>query len=114
MDKINREIQRQVMDIIQKDVDDPIAVFLSITKVETTSDLQDSKIYFSLLNESEYDKAQQLLSKMRGFIRSALGKKIRLKILPQLIFIPDDSIKYSVDIYKKIEEIKNSEKKDRT
>ncbi len=93
------------MDIIQKEIDDPELSFLSITRVETTADLQESKVYFSLLDD-KYDKAIQSLENMRGFIRSTLGKKIRLKILPQLNFIPDKSIKYSVDIYRKIEEIK--------
>ena len=109
MERVNRQIQRQLMDIIQKEIDDPIADFLSITRVETTSDLQESKVYFSLLNESEYAQAKDILESMKGFIRGALGKKIRLKILPQLHFIPDESIKYSVDIYKKIEEMNNSE-----
>jgi len=48
---------------------------------------------------------------MCGFIRSNLAKKIRLKVLPQLHFMPDDSMKYSVDIYKRIEEINKSEEK---
>ena len=96
------------MSIIQKEIDDPDMDFLSITRVDTTKDLQESRVYFSLLDENKYDKAKQILDDMRGFIRTNLGKKIRLKILPQLNFIPDESIKYSVDIYQKIEEIKDA------
>ena len=109
MEKVNQEIKKQLMDIVQKDIDDPVADFLSITKVETTPDLHESRVYYSLLDETKYDKAQNVLDSMKGFIRGNLGKRIRLKFLPELNFIADTSIKYSVDIYQKIEEIKEDE-----
>ena len=111
MEKVNRELQKLIMAIIQKEVDDPDMDFLSITRVETTRDLGESKVYYSLLNEENLAKAKKVLDRMGGFIRGSLAKKIRLKVLPQLYFIADDSIKYSVDIYKRIEEIKKSEEK---
>lgn len=112
MEKVNRQIQKLIVAIIQKEIDDPDMDFLSITRVETTRDLGESRVYYSLLNEENLAKAGQALDRMRGFIRGSLAKKIRLKVLPQLHFIPDDSMKYSVDIYKRIEEIKKSEEKD--
>jgi len=111
MEKVNRQLQKLIMSIIQKEIDDPDMDFLSITRVETTKDLQESRVYYSLLNEENLDKAKQILDRMCGFIRSNLAKKIRLKVLPQLHFMPDDSMKYSVDIYKRIEEINKSEEK---
>ena len=109
MEKVNQELKRQIAIIVAKEIDDPDLDFLSITRVETTADLQESKVYYSMLDEEKYDKAKDVLAKMRGFIRGRLAKKIRLKILPQLSFIPDESMKYSVDIHSKIEEIKNSQ-----
>jgi len=111
MEKVNRQIQKLIMAIIQREIDDPDMDFLSITRVETTRDLQESRVYYSLLNEENLAKAKETLGRMCGFIRGSLAKKIRLKVLPQLHFIPDDSIKYSVDIYKRIEAIKKSEEK---
>jgi len=111
MEKVNRQIQKLIMAIIQKEIDDPDMDFLSITRVETTKDLQESRVYYSLLNEANFAKAKEILDRMRGFIRGNLAKKIRLKVLPELHFIPDDSMKYSVDIYRRIEEIKKSEEK---
>ena len=109
MEKVNRELQKLITAIIQKEIDDPDMDFLSITRVETTRDLRESRVYYSLLNEENLAKAKEVLDRMCGFIRGSLAKKIRLKVLPHLHFIPDDSIKYSVDIYKRIEEIKKSE-----
>lgn len=111
MEKVNKELQRQIMNIVQKEIDDPEMDFLSITRVITTSDLQESKVYFSLLDEKKYTKAKQILDRMRGFIRVILGKKVRLKTLPQLLFLPDESIKYSIDIHQKIEKLKRIDKR---
>ena len=109
MEKVNRELRKKITEVIFKEVDDPIVEFLSITRVSTTRDLQESRVYFSLLDDSKYKEVQKILNAMKGFIRGSLGKKIRLKKLPQLNFFPDDSMKYSVDIYQKIEEIKTDE-----
>ncbi|MFA5337084.1 MAG: 30S ribosome-binding factor RbfA [Candidatus Omnitrophota bacterium] len=109
IEKVNSEIQKQLMDIIQKEIDDPCVGFLSITRVDTTSDLKESKIYFSLLDETKYDRVKDILEAMNAFVRVLLGKRIKLKILPELKFIPDTSIKYSVDMYKKIEEVRRDD-----
>jgi ribosome-binding factor A len=108
IEKVNREIRKQIMRILHEEMDDPTIGLLSITKVETTLDLRESKIYFSLLDESKSIRAKEILDRMSNFIRMNLGKRIRMKFLPQLRFIPDDSIKYSVDIYHRIEEIQNT------
>lgn len=105
MQKINSELRRQISDIVLREVEDPKVGLISITRVETTLDLQESKVYFSLLDDTKYAKVQGILNAMNKFIRVRLAKQIQLRILPQLRFIPDESIKYSVEINKKIEEI---------
>jgi ribosome-binding factor A len=110
MEKVNRELRRQIMCIIQREIDDPAINFLSITSVRTTSDLKESRIYFSLLDEKQLKHVEGILNRMSSFIRVCLSKKVRIKILPHLKFIPDDSIKYSIDIYQKIEEIRAQDK----
>jgi len=110
MERVNRELCRQITKIVQEEIDDPAFEFLSITHVKTTADLRECKVYFSLLDEKEEKRAQEALDKMSRFIRGNLGKRVRIKIIPELKFIFDDSMKYSVDIYKKIEEIRKSER----
>ncbi len=111
MEKVNASIRKHITEIIREKADDPLMDFLSITKVETSSDLRQARVYYSLLDESKLDKAQIVLDKMNKFIRMHLGKRIRIKILPELRFIPDDSIKYSVDIYHKIQEATEEDKR---
>ncbi|MCF7908729.1 MAG: 30S ribosome-binding factor RbfA [Candidatus Omnitrophica bacterium] len=109
MEKVDQELRKRITEIIQQEIDDPDMEFLSITRVKTTSDLQESRVYYSLLDDAQYEKAQEVLDKMKGFIRGLLGKRVHLKITPQLSFIPDESIKLSVDVYKKLKDLKESE-----
>ena len=105
IEKINKELSRKLIEIIQAEVDDPSIGMISITRVETSADLRESRVYFSLLKEAKVKHALDVLNKMKGFIRCSLGKRVSLKIIPDLKFIPDDSIRYSVEIYNKIEEV---------
>ena len=109
IEKVNSEIRKRIIEIIREEIDDPHFGMVSITRVETTADLRESRIFFSVL-DNNFLRVGKVFNQMKSFLRVNLGKKIRLKIIPSLIFIPDDSIKYSVDIYKKIEEVRNAEK----
>jgi|YelNatPaOPRAMG01_1025707.scaffolds.fasta_scaffold24479_3 ribosome-binding factor A len=111
IEKVNKELQRLIMDVISKEIDDPNLGLFSIVKVDTSPDLKESKIYFSLLDDKKYDEALRILDKMGGFIRASVAKKIHLKILPNFKFVPDHSISYSVYMYKKIEEVIEDDRK---
>ena len=111
IEKINRELQKQIMEVISKEIDDPALGLFSIVKVETSQDLKESKIYFSLLDDKKYGEVLKILDKMSGFIRANVAKKIHLRVLPNFKFIPDHSISYSVYMYKKIEEVMKDDEK---
>lgn len=113
IDKINTEMRRQLMKIIQEEIDDPNIGLVTITKVDTKPDLEEAKVYFSLLDQKKYEKVKKVLNQMKGFIKVILAKKIRLKKTPELVFQLDKSIKYSLDIYQKIEELKDEENKNK-
>jgi len=112
MEKVNNEIRKRLMEIIQQEIDDPHLGLVSIVRVDTTSDLRQARVFFSVLG-SDVSRIEGILNDMKTFIRISLGKRIRLKILPQLVFVPDDSIRYSVEIYKKIEEVRSEERDER-
>jgi len=112
INKINHQIQRVVSQIIQDEVDNPNLGMISVISVDTTSDLRACKIFFSVFPENNTEAAYQTLLSMRSFIKKLLGINLRIKFLPDIEFIPDDSIKYSVDIYERIERLKNELKED--
>jgi ribosome-binding factor A len=114
MKKINSQIQKEISHIIQSQVDNPNLGLISVLRVETTRDLGLSKVFVSVLPDSNTEEVIRSLSEMRGFIRRLLGSVLRLKLLPEIKFIPDDSIRRGVNIVNKINELnKDKEEKER-
>jgi ribosome-binding factor A len=82
--------------------DERLNTFLSVMRVEVTSDLSYAKVYVGSLKGGEQAKeACELLKKAGGYVRTELSKRLRIRKVPELTFLPDDS----VDYYNKINAI---------
>ncbi len=107
IDRINHQIQRIISKVIQEEIDNPNIGMVSIVRVETTSDLRHCRVFFSVFPEDNLELVSQTLLSMRSFIKRLLGKNLRIKFLPDIEFISDRSIKYSVEVGDKIERLRN-------
>lgn len=107
IDKINHQIQRIISQIIQEQIDNPTLGLISVVRVDTTPDLRYCKIFVSVFPEKNTESALSTLVDMKGFIKKLLGANLRIKYLPDIEFVADDSIKYSIDISQKIERLKD-------
>ncbi|NDI33346.1 30S ribosome-binding factor RbfA [Chengkuizengella sediminis] len=93
--RIGEQIKKELSLILQTEIKDPRVGFVTVTGVEVTNDLSQAKVYLSIFgSEKEKDDSLQGLSKASGYIRSELGKRIRLRHIPELIFKIDSSIEY--------------------
>ncbi|MDP5273484.1 30S ribosome-binding factor RbfA [Chengkuizengella axinellae] len=93
--RIGEQIKKELSFILQTEIKDPRVGFVTVTGVEVTNDLSQAKVYLSILgNEKEKNDSLQGLTKANGYIRSELGKRIRLRHIPELIFKIDSSIEY--------------------
>lgn len=89
--RLSGEMRKAISQIIINDVKDPrISELMSITDVHVTEDLKIAKVYVSDYND--VDTTLIALESAKGFIRKEIGKKIKMRIIPELIFIKDDSI----------------------
>ena len=103
IERINDNLQEAISYIIFQEVKNPNIKFVTITAVNTTSDLSYAKVYFTTLG----DKAETLkaLKSAKGFIRNELKEKVELRNIPELDFVYDESIEYGQRIEEKIKEI---------
>ena len=100
--RTTEDIKRELTAIL-RELKDPrvTSVFLSVVRVEVTSDLSYCKVYVSALEGMEKAKsAVKGLVSASGYIRRELGQRLKLRHIPELIFIPSDSIEYSAEISK--------------
>ena len=97
--RINEEIQRELSDLIRGLKDPRVQTMLSITRVDTTSDLRYAKVHISVLEESRENEAMKGLRSAGGWLRRELGQKLQLRYTPELVFELDDSLKYGAHMY---------------
>lgn len=95
VNRVAEQMKKELGDIILQKVKDPRIGFVTVTDVEVTGDLQNATIFISVLG-SDKEKEDTLLglNKARGFIRTEVGSRIRLRKTPEIEFQFDDSIAY--------------------
>lgn len=107
LNKINNEVMRALSKIIHTEIKDPrINPMTSVVATEVSPDLKICKAYISVLGDekSQQDTIKGLKS-AEGYIRILLAKSVNLRNTPQVIFIPDQSIEYGVNMSKLIDEV---------
>ena len=100
---INEEIQKELSALLRT-VKDPRVqdVMISITRVETTPDLRYTKVYVSFLQEDKAQSALAGLISAAGYLRRELGRNLRLRYSPEIVWAADDSIVYGAKMLKLI------------
>ncbi|MUV39918.1 Ribosome-binding factor [Lentibacillus sp. JNUCC-1] len=93
--RVAEQMKKELGDILTRKIKDPRVGFVTVTDVEVTGDLQQAKIFISVLGD-EKKKHESLvgLAKAKGFIRSEIGKRIRLRKTPEISFEFDEAIEY--------------------
>ena len=107
MERINEEVRRELSEILRDEVKDPRieTPLLSVLKADTTRDLKYCKVYISILgDEKRRDETAKALKSASGFIRRELAARLNLRNTPELKFIMDDSIEYSIHISKTLKD----------
>lgn len=109
--RVSEQIKKELSVLIQSELKDPRIGFVTVTGVEVPNDLSQAKVYLSVFGDED-SKADSLkgLEKANGFLRTELGKRIRLRHTPELIFKIDESIAYGSHIEKLLGDITNEEK----
>ena len=110
--RINEEIQRELSDLIHGLKDPRVQTMLSITRVDTTSDLRYAKVHISVLEESRENEAMKGLRSAGGWLRRELGQKLQLRYTPELVFELDDSLKYGAHMYDLLSRLSAQEKRE--
>ncbi len=97
--RVSQEIQKEVAIILQRELKDPRIGMATVSGVELSRDLVYAKIFVTFLNilsepddQESIKKGIKVLQDASGFIRTLLGKAMRLRIVPELTFVYDRSL----------------------
>lgn len=109
--RVGEQIKKELSQILQTELKDPRIGFITVTGVDVTNDLSQARVYLSVLGSDEQkEETLKALAKGQGFIRSELGRRIRLRHTPELIFKFDTSIEYGSHIEKLLQQINQEER----
>lgn len=108
--RVAEQMKKELSDILSRRLKDPRVGFVTVTDVEVTGDLQQAKVYITVLgDEGTKQETLTALEKAKGFIRSEIGSRIRLRKTPEIFFEFDESIEYGNRIERLISELKKDE-----
>ncbi len=109
-DAIRKEISEM---ILMKTIKDPRIGFLTITRVSVSDDCRMARIYFSVMGTpEERDRSIEGLNSAKGYVRKELGRRMRLRYTPDVVFQFDPSIEYAIHIDEVFHRLHEEGKKD--
>ena len=95
--RVAEQIQRDLAEMLRLDVKDPRIGMVTLTGVEVTTDYAHAKVFFTTLGDDDrIAAATEGLNRAAGFLRHELGHRIKLRSVPQLHFIYDNSVERGV------------------
>lgn len=106
--RINEEFKKEISALIMNGLKDPrIHPMTTVIETQVTKDLKFCKAFVSVLgNQDALDETIKGLNSSKGFIRSELAKRINMRNTPEITFVPDQSIEYSIKMSKLIDDVK--------
>lgn len=114
-DRLNSEFQKEIYEVISRRLKNPlITEMFSILSVDTSKDLSHAKVYVSIYSKNEEKKNATFKAIVDDAkrIRHELSCAMRVRTVPELHFILDDSMEYSDKMNKIFLEIEQKDKKD--
>jgi ribosome-binding factor A len=106
MQRIDHEIQRVLGTLISQELKDPRLGFTTVTRVEITQDLKHAKVFVSIIGDRHVAKqTMDALGHASRFLRGELGREVKLRHTPELLFVEDRSTERAINVAKTLREV---------
>ena len=104
--RVAAELKRLANELLCHEINDPRLSGVRISEVELSADLGVARLYFNLLDPDDDSRDVELaLSRATGFLRSRIGRAIRLRRVPELRFVRDVAAKRGMELTRLIDEV---------
>lgn len=95
--RVADQIQRDLSELIARDLKDPRVGMITINTIEVTPDYAHAKVFFSVL-VGDPEAAQEGLNQAAGFLRNGLFKRLHIHTVPTLHFVFDRTTEHAADM----------------
>ena len=108
--RLGAQLQRSLSGLLLLEVKDPGLASVSLTGVDLSRDLSVARVYFSLLEpDADPAPAEAGLRRAAGFLRRKIGAELKIRHVPELRFVHDDSIAHGAAISKLIDDARGAD-----
>jgi len=108
--RINELLKTQLAKIFLKEMQFGEGVLVTLTRVETTSDLTETKIFVSVFPEEKRKKILDFLNKRVSFFQKTINKKLVMKRVPKISFVLETKVREAAKVEEILEELKKEKK----
>lgn len=109
-ERLAEEIREEVAAVIGRRLKDPRIGFVTVTRVELAHDLRNAKVMVGILGgEAERAKTLEGLRKAAGFVRREIGRRIRMRYVPELIFHFDVGLDATDRVARLLDEVERAD-----
>ena len=112
-DRVADLLKEEISQMLCTEVKDPHIGFITITDVEVSRDLQLAKVFYTILgDERQLSESSDALQRVLPFIKRQLGKRLRMRFIPDILFRYDHSLDYGSKIDTILDQLKNTHELD--
>lgn len=109
-ERLNESIKALLAELLLHGVKDPRVGLVSITAVEVSPDLSVAKVYYTVMGEETVrEESRKGLLSARNFLRKTVGRELKMRTTPELIFIYDDALDRSFRIEEMLGQLREEE-----
>ena len=101
---------REINQVLLRDFEFPQGDFLTITRVETSSDVIETKVYISVMPDTETDRIFKILNKLIYPIQQKINQRLKMRPVPKIIFVKENATKEAGKIEELLAKLKKEEK----
>jgi len=113
-DRLDSQIRAELMQILQREMNDPRLGFATVTRVDTAPDLTQARVWVSVYGpDQDQTKTLIALTDAAGWLRRRLGERLSIRHIPRLVFRTDESIADGDRVLKLLRDLDTAEGEDR-
>ena len=106
IDRLNNMFVEEISKILHQEIKDRDINFVTVTEARITNDLSFAKVYITTM-DNDREKVLKALNKASSYIRTILCDRVKIRKMPEIHFVYDESIEYGKKIEDIIERINN-------
>lgn len=105
-ERVSDLVYREVSNILLRDIKDPRVEMVTVTGTKVSDDLRHAVVYYSVIgNDQRWNEVAQGLKSSKGYVKRELGKRLKMKYLPDLKFVEDRTMEKGEKMDKLLSEL---------